>query len=101
MEPLDEQELHTLLQKWEAPPAPSALRPRVLPARKSLWRWMFTGSIRVPAPFAFAAVALILLMVFYAKPVPPAPSSQADGSVSLAEFQPVRQLEPVRLGEQK
>lgn len=66
---MDEEELNRLLREWEAPAAPGDLRPR--PARPPLWRWLLTGSIRVPVP---AALAVVLVVPFFwtggAWPVP-------------------------------
>ena len=94
MEPLDEKELNHLLRQWEAPPAPSTLKGRVFSVHKSWWRWLLMGSIRVPVPVALAAAVLIALLIQYSRAVLPsrvAPSS----TVSLADFKPVPQLEPV------
>jgi hypothetical protein len=94
MEPLNDNELNQLLRKWNAPDAPSTLSGRVLPARISPWRWIFTGTIRVPVPLALAAVVLIALWIHYSRP---GASERAPdpASVSLSDFKPVRQLEPV------
>jgi len=95
MEPLDENELKQLLRKWEAPPAPPTLEHRVLHSQKrSPWQWLFKGTIRVPVPVAIAAAVLIALWIHYSRPSAPAQVAQP-GSVSLADFQPVRQLQPV------
>jgi hypothetical protein len=100
MEPLDENELNQLLRKWEGPPAPPALKQRVLATRRSKWRWLFTGSIRVPVPVLLALVLLVALWVHYSKPrVNPTVAKPA--TVSLADFQPVRQLDPVLVGGAK
>jgi hypothetical protein len=92
MEPLNENELSELLRRWEAPVAPQSLEHRVLP-RKASWRWLFTGTIRIPVPVGIAAVVLLALWLYSGmpsrEPVTPAPTG-----VSLADFQPVRQLEP-------
>lgn len=106
MEPLDDKELNQLLQTWEAPAAPQSLADRVVPVRRSLgrrwswwswWRWLLTGSIRVPVPIGVAIVGLLALWFYFARqPVPAAP--QVKGTVSLADFRPVEQLEPVIVG---
>jgi hypothetical protein len=100
MEPLDEKELNHLLQTWEAPAAPQSLEDRVLSARRPKWRWwkwLVTGSIRIPVPVGVAVVGLLALWFYFARqPVPVVP--QAKGTVSLADFRPVEQLEPVILG---
>jgi hypothetical protein len=93
MEPLDENELNHLLRKWEAPPAPPTLKARVFPAERSWWAWLFTGTIRVPVPIALAAALLVALWVHYSRPAIHPQIAQPE-TVSLADFKPVRQLEP-------
>lgn len=97
MEPLDEDELKQLLRQWEAPPTPAGLRQRVFPEQQTWWSWLLKGEIRVPVPAVVATAIVIALWMHYSRPVPPARVSQP-GSVSLADFQPVRQLEPVLIG---
>src|SRR5262245_28109893 len=95
MEPLNENELNQLLRKWEAPPAPATLTSRVFAQKQQpWWRWLLTGSLRIPVPVAFAAAAVIVLWIYYSRPAAPPRVSQP-GTVSLADFKPVRQLEPV------
>ena len=67
MEPLDEKELSHLLSQWDAPAAPASLGRRVLPRRGSWWRWLFTGTIRIPVPVGVAAVVLVGLWIHYSK----------------------------------
>jgi hypothetical protein len=100
MEPLDDNELNQLLRKWEAPTAPPTLRQRIFPQQKSWLSWLLTGSIRIPVPAAIAAAALIALWIHYSHPAN-RPRAGETGSVSLADFRPVRQLEPVLVGGQK
>ena len=95
MEPLDERELSQLLQEWEAPSAPASLKRRVFPGRRLSWRWLWTGTIRVPVPVGVAAVVLVVLWIYYCRPTATVPVAQPAGTVSLVDFQPVRQLEPV------
>ncbi len=97
MEPLDEDELNHLLRTWEAPSAPPTLRQRAFPPKKSWLSWLLTGSIRIPVPAVVAAAIVIALWIHYSRPAAPAHVA-APGSVSLADFQPVRQLEPVLVG---
>src|SRR5262250_2711972 len=96
MEPLNENELNQLLRKWEAPSAPATLRARVLP-QKSWWSWLWTGTLRVPVPVALAAAVLVALWMHYSRPASP-PRVAQPSTVSLADFQPVRQLQPVLIG---
>ena len=100
MEPLDEQELRQLLQTWEAPAAPASLKDRVFPPRGSRWRWLLTGTIRVPVPVGLAAVVLAALWIYSGLPARQ-PAPRPVPSVSLADFQPVNELEPRSVGEQK
>jgi hypothetical protein len=97
MEPLDENELNQLLRKWEAPPAPASLKDRVFPPRRPWFWWLLTGSIRIPVPAALAAALLAALWIHFSRPVE-RPRVSDPGSVSLADFRPVRQLEPVLVG---
>jgi hypothetical protein len=100
MEPLDENELNQLLRKWEAPSAPPSLRQRIFRPQKSWLSWFVRGSIRIPVPAAIAVAALIALWIHYSHPATP-PRASEPGSVSLADFRPVHQLEPVLVGGQK
>jgi hypothetical protein len=94
MEPLNENELDELLRKWEAPGAPPSLKRHVFPVRASWWAWLFRGTIRVPVPLVLAAAVLIALWVHYSRSSAP-PRAAEPGTVSLADFKPVPQLEPV------
>jgi hypothetical protein len=83
---MNDDELKSTLRMWQAPPAPETLRARVFRRRWSLFRWLFSGEIRVPVPVAIAALCL-LIFVGYRAVRTPAPAS-------LADFQHVQQLEP-------
>lgn len=95
MEPLDENELSQLLRRWEAPSAPLTLRGRLFPRRTPWWRWLLTGTIRIPVPVGVAVVFLMGLWIYYSRPEPPARVAEPPSTVSLEDFQPVRRLEPV------
>jgi hypothetical protein len=97
MEPLDEKELSPLLRQWEAPQAPHSLQWRVLPRPVSPWRWLLTGSIRIPVPVGVAAAVVFALWLLVGN-TPPAPVAQPPASISLSDFQAVHQLEPTILG---
>jgi hypothetical protein len=107
MEPLNENELNQLLRKWEAPAAPPTLTSRVLgkPGQsasalaRSLkerpwWRWLLTGTVRIPVPVAVAVAAVVVLWIYHSRPNP-VPRVAQPATVSLADFKPVRQLQPV------
>jgi len=92
MEPLTDDELHRLLRQWQAPNAPPSLDAKVRAAApgKPWWKWLLTGSIRIPVPvgvLAALAIAWILLQVRW----PSRPSVQ---EVNFANFQPVKELRP-------
>ena len=99
MDPLDDLELDRLLRHWEAPPAPATLRQRVFPRRMPAWRWLLTGTIRIPVPVGAAALVLAAVWIYTA--VAPSRASVEPGStvVSLADFQPVAALEPRIVGK--
>jgi len=97
MEPLDEKALTELLQRWKAPGAPASLRKRLAPKPPSLRHWLLKGSIRIPVPVGLAAIILLALWMWAGeKPSPPV--AQPGRSINLADFQPVRELEPRIVG---
>ena len=91
MELTDNPQLRELLREWKAPSAPAALDQRVLRPRTSWWRFLFTGSIRVPVPLAAGlVVAMIALALFLMREKPtvtPGPTL-----VNLQNFQPVKKV---------
>ncbi|HEV8415173.1 MAG TPA: hypothetical protein VGQ49_16400 [Bryobacteraceae bacterium] len=97
MEPLDDRELDKILQQWQAPGAPPSLAVKVLPQRPSWWSWVLTGTIPVPVPLGIALVVAIAVFFYFRPPNRPEPA-QPSKSVSLADFQPVKQLEPRIIG---
>jgi hypothetical protein len=98
MEPLDENELNQLLRQWEAPEAPARLERRVFPEKRPWFWWLLTGSIRIPVPAVVGATVIaVAIWIHYSRPVAH-PRASEPGSVSLADFRPVRQLEPVLVG---
>jgi hypothetical protein len=88
MEPLNDDELNKLLDRWEAPARPHSLRLKVFASKPSLWRRLWTGSLRVPIPVAVGAALLIVLWLQYS-------SASRSAPVSLAGFEPVRRLDPI------
>lgn len=97
MDPLDEKELSPLLRQWKAPETPADLGAKVRPHRFSIWRWLTTGSIRIPVPVGLAALAILLVWMLYSRPAP-VPVVEPAASNTLADFQPVQQLEPKIIG---
>ena len=93
MEPLSENELNDLLRRWQAPAAPPTLAAKVLPPRKSWWRWILAGTIRIPVPVGLALLVAIAALLWF-RPQPRQPVTAPAKPVSLADFQPVKQLEP-------
>jgi hypothetical protein len=101
MEPLDDKELNQLLRQWKAPATPARIEQRVLPRSAPWWKWLFMGAIRVPVPVALAMVAVLALVFYFRtsdKPKPAPQNASHPGTVSLADFQPVKQLEPRVIG---
>jgi len=101
MEPLDDRELDKLLQQWQAPGAPPSLHAKVLPQPSQWWQWLTKGTIRIPVPVGIAvllAVAALLYFRTYSLTTSQPTVAQPVKSVSLADFQPVKQLEPRVIG---
>lgn len=100
MNPFDERELSRMLREWKAPGAPPTLRDRVMGGREAWWRWLLTGTIRIPVPVGVAAVLLLSAWMLLSGSDATPPAAEAP-SVSLADFQPVAEFEPVVVGGQK
>ena len=87
MEPTDDPKLSELLKEWQLPGAPPSLDARVLPAREPWWKFLVSGSIRVPVPVGLAIAAILLVMAVALtrqrapKPAPP--------TVNLVDYRPV------------
>jgi hypothetical protein len=88
MEPLNDNELEQLLQEWHALDAPPRLEGKLFP-KQPWWRWLLTGSIRIPVPVGLAALAVFGFLLYGLRQ--PAPAA---GSVSLADFQPIENTTP-------
>jgi hypothetical protein len=120
MDPSDDRELSHLLREWKAPAAPPTLLERIRSERirrgepssgaeavakaagppVTWWRWVLAGTIRVPVPVA-VAVALLFAIWAYTQLPAAAPRVAPEPTVSLADFEPVQQLEPRVVGEFK
>jgi hypothetical protein len=88
MEPLNDDDLNKLLDQWEAPARPRSLRQKVFAGKPSIWRRLWTGSLRVPIPVAIGAALLIVFWLQYS-------NNSSSAPVSLAGFEPVRRLDPI------
>ena len=88
MEPNDDPKLSSLLREWETGDAPASLD-RVLDGRRwNWWRFLATGSIRVPVPIIVAlAAALVVLISAQLRPHP-----QSTSNISLVDFRPVEDM---------
>jgi len=90
---MDDRELDRMLQQWQAPGAPASLSAKVLPPREPWWRWMLTGTIRIPVPVGIALLLAAAVFLYFRTAERPVVAQPAR-SVSMADFQPVKQLEP-------
>jgi hypothetical protein len=93
MQPLNDDELHDLLRTWEVPPAPPYLERRIFdkPRKASLYRWLLTGSIRVPVP-AVLVLVLLLSTISYVLPRLRQPQPAPSGALRLSDFRPVPEV---------
>ncbi len=98
MEPLDDRELNKILRQWQAPDAPPGLRAKVLPQRSQWWQWLTKGTIRVPVPVGIGVVFALAVFLYFFRTAERLAPVQPAKSVSLADFQPVKQLEPRVIG---
>lgn len=109
MEPLDDNELSSVLRQWKAPDAPASVERRVLAERRPWWAWLWAGSVRIPVPVGLAAILILAIWIYSnersSRPAAPA-AGPADapaegptaGPPSLAGFEPVPALEPTIVG---
>jgi hypothetical protein len=94
MEHNDDPKLSELVHEWQISGAPPSLDARISKLRRSWWRTVLTGSIRVPIPVGVAVTAALLVMAGALVrqrtegPTAPAPVP----SISLIEFRPVADL---------
>ncbi len=117
LDPERDDELHRLLERWNAPVVPDGMDERVLAAYRRQtgggepwWSRLFTASVRVPLPVAVGVLMLLIVTAALALRPPVAPPTagtagpsepvqaarHADMPVvsrtSLAGFQPVDQV---------
>jgi len=93
---MNDDEMREILREWQAAGAPRDLEERVWARKVSRagWRWLLTGSIRIPVP-AFVLAVIILAALFFAVR---RPEPRAATQMGLAGFQPVKQLNPRIVG---
>jgi hypothetical protein len=85
MEPLNDDQLKEILREWRVSEAPAYIEERVFTQPRPWWRWLLTGSVRIPVP-ALVLALLVLAAILYStrnKPATPA---------GISNFQPVKQL---------
>ena len=93
MEPMDDEQLRALLREWRVENAPARLDERVLPRHTAWWRFLLRGRVRVPVPVAVGcAVALTLMGAALARDHGLLASRAKPAGISLAGFQPVREM---------
>jgi hypothetical protein len=89
MEPLNDEQLKEILREWRAPEVPAGLWPRLESrCRPRWWRWLLTGSVRIPVPALLLALTALAVILFAMRKPHPPPANPA----GLADFQPVKQL---------
>jgi hypothetical protein len=95
MEPLNDDELNDLLCRWQAPPVPARLDAKVLERESGVagWRWLISGTLRVPVPAGIVAVLILVFSVFWAVSARRA-VEKPPHTVTFSDFQPVKQLQP-------
>ncbi|MGH9647249.1 MAG: hypothetical protein ACRD4E_10575, partial [Bryobacteraceae bacterium] len=72
------------------------LHSRVLPPSQ-WWQWLTKGTIRIPVPVGIAVLLAVAALLYFRTYLPTAERptmAQPAKSVSFADFQPVKQLEP-------
>jgi hypothetical protein len=96
MEPLNDNELRDLLRQWEAPAAPPHLERRIFgePQKQPWYRWMLTGSIRVPVPVFAVLLLLVVSALAYFLPRTRQAQPAFAPEVRFSDFQPVAELKP-------
>ena len=82
---MNDDELRSMLQTWQAPRAPETLRQRVFAPKPFSLRWLLAGDIRIPVPLALAALCVIIFVAYQAT---------RPRDASLSGFQPVQQFQP-------
>jgi hypothetical protein len=91
MEPNPDPQLRKLLREWEVMGAPPAIEEKIFGRSRAWWRFLLTGSIRVPVPVGLAVALAVVLLAIYSirERRPAAVPAAAPGTVSLTDFRPV------------
>ncbi|MBV9265820.1 MAG: hypothetical protein JO061_06600, partial [Acidobacteriaceae bacterium] len=91
MEPLNDRELDELLSRWQAPSAPGTLERRLTQACLTpWWRWLLTGTVRVPVPLTLLSIAAFIAM--FAIAIYRGPQNHGR-TASVGEFRPVKEVQ--------
>jgi hypothetical protein len=96
MEPNDDPQLRNVLREWQVEDAPRSLDERVervLGPRRSWWRMLVGGSVRVPVPVLVGFAAIFVAMFAALMRPAPVPATPVASSVNLADFRPVQNAE--------
>jgi len=98
MEPLTDDELNRLLQRWEVPAAPTTLSVHVQtlpkPSRGSTLSWLWNGRIQIPVPAGALAVAVLAAIWFYSGSEPVTPKTPSIESTVAPQEAPPAPVEP-------
>jgi len=99
MEPLDDQELSTMLREWRVPEAPRRMRAKLFPPRAVWWQRVWQVEIRIPLPVAICVV-LLLAFGLWRSMAPrqlaevPTVRPQPAEMLTFRELTPVKELKP-------
>ena len=89
MEPLDDEQLKEVLREWQAPKTPAHVEARVFARPAPRWKWLLTGSVRIPVPVLLLALIAVAGILYSARGYATRPAEPPAG---LANFQPVKEL---------
>ena len=100
---MEDRDLNQLLREWKAPDAPAHVSPPQAPRREAWWRWLLTGNVRVPVPVCVAIAVLVAFWLYSTAParqrVAGTEPASREPVVSLADFEPVAEVEVRIVGE--
>ena len=95
MEPLNDDDLTTLLRPWKAPATPGRLQPPT--PRRPWYTVVWTKSVTIPVPvLALLLLAMIALQMLPRRDQPQVPAA-APREIRLSDFEPVGEAKPVVL----